>query len=503
MVYCGKLSKACLPCRKRKLVCDLRKDRCGQCDRAQLTCSGYRDTEALRFRNESSAVRNKIQARTSIKTIPRSIPLSVYSQAKDAFYNNYVVGASKPLDFLLAFYSPTSKDELLDRSVDAVALAYLNWQQRSRIAEEEARKHYILALGLTSTALKTPDLARKDSTLLAILLLDLYEKISNKDPDFHGAWVAHLSGALTLVKLRGDQQFKDPNTLRMLMRLSTTLLISSVAGDRPLPAELVTFRSRIAAHFSTPSDPKWQESDLIIEYMSLQQKFMEGGLASDEALYALVELDFKLSRLAVNVPPSWQYKTILVDQKSTHHYELYHHVYPAEHVAQMWNTLRQTRIQLNEQIYARCLDCKGAPKNDPQAVALHLYARKTISEMISDICASVPQYIGDHPKSFQSSAMIITLGRDSSGGDSQIPGIGESNPTPYLPCYRLIFPLYAVTQFPSAPPPLKPWVIKQLRFIAEHHGIENAAAVARILESGEKRSFWLTYAMLGGYAFVC
>ena len=153
MVYCGKLSKACLLCRKRKLVCDLRRDGCSQCNRAQLTCSGYRDTEAPRFRDESQAVQRKVHARKAPKTIPRSLPVSISSQAKDIFYYNYVVGTTKPFGFLQAFYSPTSKDEHLSRSVDAVALAYLNYQRYSRSAQEEARQQYVAALTLTSTAI--------------------------------------------------------------------------------------------------------------------------------------------------------------------------------------------------------------------------------------------------------------------------------------------------------------------------------------------------------------
>jgi hypothetical protein len=39
--------------------------------------------------------------------------------------------------------------------------------------------------------------------------------------------------------------------------------------------------------------------------------------------------------------------------------------------------------------------------------------------------------------------------------------------------------------------------------MADHHGIENAAHVAHILQSGESRDPWHIYAMLGSYAFVC
>ena len=503
MVYCGKLSKACLPCRRRKLLCDLRKDGCGQCSRAQLTCSGYRDTEALRFRNESSAVEKKVHAHKSTTTIPRSLTVSICNQARDVFYYNYVVGTTKPLDFLKAYYSPTSKDEHLSRSVEAVALAYLHYQRQSLAAQEEARQQYITALSLTGAALQNPALVKKDSTILAILLLDLYEKITNKEPNFEGPWAAHLSGALALVKLRGDQQFKDPNALRMLMRLSTNLLISCVASDRPVSAELVTLRSSIAAHFPRPCDPKWRESDLMIEFARLRHNIKEGVSSDDVAISSLVDLDAKFLRLAIEVTPTWQYKTIRVDKELNHHYELYYHVHPAEHIAQMWNTLRLTRILLNELISSLCLNSQGGVKRDPGALALHQYATEAIIEMASNICASVPQYIGDLSGSFKEPVTKTDSLRVISDGDARISSMGQSNPPHHLPCYRLIFPLYVAAQSSASPPSLKAFAIEQLRFMAEYHAIENAAAVAKILESGEKRNIWLVYAILGTYAFVC
>jgi hypothetical protein len=499
MVYCGKLSKACLPCRKRKLICDLRQSGCSQCSRANLTCSGYRDTQVLRVRDETSAVQRKAQGRKLTDRIPRSLTASTSTQAKDVFYYNYVVGNSKPFNFLQDFYSPTSKDGHLTSSVDAVALAYLNYQRHSQSAREEARQHYITALRLTGAALQSPDLATKDSTILAILLLDLYEKITNKEPEYDGAWAAHLQGALTLAKLRGNQQFTDPSVLRMLVRLSTNLLISCVASDRPIPEELVDLRSNIASHSVTPSDPKWGESDLIIELARLRQKFKEGVLSDEEAIPSLKELDAKFLALSVEVTPAWQYKTVRVDERSSHHYELYHHVYSHEQVAQMWNVLRLTRILLNEFI---CLLC--SQRLDPDAHALRHRAMETISTMTSDICASVPQYIGEvlgTPKGSVTRTGSRSAILDTNTRLSIL--LRQSNPTHHLQCYRLIFPLYVAAQSFAAPLSLKPWAIQQLRFMADYHGIENAAVIAKILESGEKRDPWLVYAMLGSYAFVC
>ncbi|MCJ1384296.1 hypothetical protein MMC17_007412 [Xylographa soralifera] len=424
-------------------------------------------------------------------------PTPVTLQNPDLDLSRYPSAAKQRTSFT------TTTDEHLSRSVDAVALAYLNYQRYSSSAQVESRQQYVKALSLTSSAIQNPELARKDSTILAILLLDLYEKITNNELKFEGAWAAHLSGALSLVKLRGDQQFKDPNALRMLIRLSTNLLISCVTSDRIVSAELVALRSIIAAHLPQPCDPKWQESDLVIEFAKLRQDIKDGVLSNDMALSSLVDLDAKFLRLSLNVPLAWQYETVQVDEKSIHHYELFHHVYPAEHVSQMWNTLRLTRILLNELICLHCLKDEGYMKINSKALAVHEYATRTIREMASGICASVPTYIGHHSGSFEMSMTSTDPSGIIPARDAHALSVGQSNVNHRLPCYRLIYPLYVAAQSFAAPRSLKPWVIGQLHFMADIHATENAAAVAKVLESGEKRNLGQVYAMLGSYAFVC
>ncbi|KAI4160950.1 MAG: hypothetical protein L6R39_000156 [Caloplaca ligustica] len=505
MVYCGKLSKACLPCGGRKLRCDLRPNACTQCTRAQLTCSGYRDTDALRLRDESSAVQKRLHAkRATEEAIPPSLPVSIRSQARDIFYHNYVDGATKPFDFLRIYYPSLRKHEHLNRCLDAVALAYLNSQRRSSSAEDEARQHYVSAIAYTSAALQSPNQAKQDSTILAVLLLDLYEKITNKEPAFHAAWAAHLSGALTLVKLRGDQQFNKPSIVRMLMRLSTNCLISCVASGMPVSSDLVVLRNTLVARFLEPADPKWRESDLMIEFAGLRQAIEDGVLSDNDAILSLVDLDAKFVRLGMEVPPTWQYQTVQVDPKSSHHYGSVHYIHPAEHVAQMWNTLRLTRILLNELIRSRCLGHQSSRKPSPALAPIYQSATTAIEEMASDICASLPQYIEDTPPSLLEAFTETGSSAVTSDVRNCVSGAGQPDPAHHhLPCYRFIFPLYVAAQSSAVPTSLWKWVIKQLRFMADYHAIENAMSVAKILESGQKPKIWNVYAMLGSYAFVC
>jgi hypothetical protein len=529
MVYRGKPSKACEPCRRRKLVCDLKERGCSSCRRAKLICHGYRDTESLRIADETSAVQRRIQGPAGkseagsmsaasrlpealvrishlAETIPQSLDVPTRNQARDLFYYNYVFGALKPFEFLQSFYSPIPKEDHLTASMDAVALAYLNYQQYSPKVQTEARQHYITALRLMNKALGDPKLASKDSTILAILLLDLYEKVTNKEPHYEGAWAAHLQGALTLVSMRGQEQFDDPMTVRILLRVSTNQIISCIATHRPVPEDVIALRDCIAGHLASPTSSKQKESDLMIEYARLRYKIENEGLQDEEAILLLKALDNRFCKLLTDVRATWQFKTVETSEKSVRHWESHHHIYPCEQIAQVWNVLRVTRILLNE-LLLDLTSLKEDKSSNLTYLPLHQQASETIVHMISDICAAVPQYIGDSslgdldPFSAKQSLAPHVSRKQKAPLRHAYPE--SSNPTYYLPCYRLIFPLYIAVQSPAAPPQLKPWVIRQLRFMADHHGIENAAHVADILQSGEIRDPWHIYAMLGSYAFVC
>jgi hypothetical protein len=274
--------------------------------------------------------------------------------------------------------------------------------------------------------------------------------------------------------------------------------------ERPVPESIISLRAEISHRVSDALDPKWQESDLIIECSHLRHKLKQNVLSDEEAINAILTLDAKFEAFSQKMLPSWQYKTVRVDERSNHHFELYHHIYADESMAQMWNVLRLTRILLHDLILSTGLLDEPSTISRPAALALHLQSTAVVKQMASEICASVPQFIGILSRSAEATPSSKSSPQPVlSKEHSRITATRLAEPSHHLPCYRLIFPLYVAAQGPAAPALLKPWAIKQLDFIAEYQAIENAAAVARMLESDEKRNPWHVYAMLGSYAFVC
>ncbi|KAK9777097.1 putative Zn(2)-C6 fungal-type domain-containing protein [Seiridium cardinale] len=67
MVNRGQPSRDCQPCKKRKLRCDLQRERCGQCRRANIACFGWPDLNALIIRDETASAQRKVLARTGLR----------------------------------------------------------------------------------------------------------------------------------------------------------------------------------------------------------------------------------------------------------------------------------------------------------------------------------------------------------------------------------------------------------------------------------------------------
>jgi Fungal specific transcription factor domain len=449
-----------------------------------VVCTGYRDPRQLRILNESESTRRKALSKRPIPIQKSySLSLSLDSQARDTFFAYHVTGTSQTWDFLQPFYHPTDSPEHLTLAIDAVSLAYLSQQLFSDTASFIARQRYIAALRMTNKALQCPKTAARDTTLLATLLLDLFEKIINNKPRVIESWTGHVKGALVLVELRGLDTFRDPAAVRVLVRLSTNVLISCVASGSPIPKELKDLRAYVT-QFLDATDLKWRLMDLMVEYIDLQAEIRRSHLPICTAFQKSLELDGKYAALAINVPPAWQPKTTILEHTYERIFEQHYDTYGDRHITQPMNVLRLIRIFLNEFILAHYVEVG-------ETLSLAEAACKNIEQMGREICASVPQYVD-----------CLCAARDRSRCSSTEPQHSHS-PSQSLDCYTLIFPLYVAARSKYSPASLKAWVIRELHYIGSHFSIRNAELVAQMLENGtDLENPWAVYAMLGGYAFA-
>ena len=134
--------------------------------------------------------------------VPRTLTISIDDIARNAFFTHYVSGFSTTCDVIESLYAQSPADRPLPASVDAVSLAFFSFQFDNTQALRISREKYLSALTLLNKALKSSKSATSDSTLLAVLLLDLFEKITNSNPRSISSWMSHINGALALVELR-------------------------------------------------------------------------------------------------------------------------------------------------------------------------------------------------------------------------------------------------------------------------------------------------------------
>jgi Fungal specific transcription factor domain len=165
----------------------------------------------LRFRNETLATKgatydhqsNKIQnesgdlklvtqqisklASTYLQTdalqmsIPQSMRRTVNDQALDYFVYHYVSVPRNTkimgsyLECVLPLLTDSKPDSHLSEAVLSVAFAAFGRRHNNKVLVFKAREKYMKALKLTSSAVQNMVEARKNQTLLAILLLGLFE----------------------------------------------------------------------------------------------------------------------------------------------------------------------------------------------------------------------------------------------------------------------------------------------------------------------------------------
>ncbi|KAH8650974.1 hypothetical protein BGZ60DRAFT_421182 [Tricladium varicosporioides] len=490
MVYRGKLSKACSHCRRRRLLCDLNSYGCAQCRRAKLVCGGYKDTAALRVIDETLTVQARSGVVRPLK-LPMSVGIPTRQRAKDLFYYNYVVGKSQPLDFLQPYYDkyPSAANSLLE-SIDAVSLACLNFQKRTVSVDREARQHYISALRLTRSALDDPNDARNDSTILSVMLLDMYEKIVNSGLDHGEAWATHINAALALVKLRGNNQFQDIAGLRILFRLSINAEINCSIGERPIPSQLRDLRRTLAVYIPKPINPKWRQNELMQEYIELRQRMKDDTISDLEVVRIIRDIDAKLLASTEDFGPHWHQKTVYVQHKSRHHFEAYHYAYETEESARMWNLVRLERILLNEAIWSHSQALSGRERD---------MTCQIINNMAREICTTVPQFI----YGIALPITVMTAAVDGVSLDKVKKPKVELNIAQQLACYSLIYPLYIAARSPLVSQDIHDWIIGELSFMADFHAIEHAEKVVKILKEKGAGNILHVYKILGSYAFIC
>jgi Fungal specific transcription factor domain len=512
-----------------------------------LVCSGSRKTAATPVLIEDSVTSDtkllellELNAfATQRLDLSRKITFSLDSQTTCFFFKNYVIGNSRSFGYLQSFYD-SGMEEHLAVSVNAVALATFSSEARSWVLEQKAIREYGTALQLLNVALRSSDVARTDSTLISVILLDQFEKIlSRRDQRPTKACANHINGATSLVQLRGYEQFQSELGLRIFLQISSAVMISCMQQGTAVPADIIALRS-YATNFLNADDPIWRISQCFVGLVNLYAALKDGTLFEPGAVItAATQLDEDCVVLLTDLAVQMHYRTICTKNSfastystpplSSLPYKGFYHIYDNYRISQAWNSVRLGRILLNEIIRTQHIKSRSS---SPEAFlsaknrARSQLATDTITAMSSEICASVPQFAGGLQTSWRSDesqrekhelgegvnhpsttyyplhpvSMKFQIANSSLHAEKQ-PYSKDATPLEIAGGYSLLFPLFVVGYSPTTPDRLRAWILNRMKYIGDSMDLQLAHDIAGILERKEEINVWDIYATLGSYVY--
>lgn len=311
--------------------------------------------------------------------------------------------------FVFDVWKPTSVAQ--DRQVDgvlasmtAVGLVGLAGVTRSQDMMEAAWKSYGTALRLTNHALETPTEAVKDTTMLSVLILGLFELIAEHPSRMRTveAFQEHVNGAVALAKLRGTAQLETKVGIKMFSMLCQRVILSCLQSrePKPMPQPLIDLWRAMPQTTQREGFGGLTLSALPLmhDFLQVRADILSGAMVDSNSILAhLLGIDEGFEQLSAQFSPALPHKTFRL---TSHHPAVLNgvcDVYPTLWDTTLWNSLRVLRMLLLETIIyeiqqlSRGLCVK--PTSGPYADQF-TGAKCNLKDMVEAICGSVPQMLG-------------------------------------------------------------------------------------------------------------
>ncbi|KAF2474639.1 uncharacterized protein BDR25DRAFT_167916, partial [Lindgomyces ingoldianus] len=541
----GKPSKGCKNCRGRKVKCDQKRPSCGQCLRIGKECHGYRDPLQMMFKNESDVVARKANMRyqelskgkspissrwkrshtsdndsTSSgaspassttsnhqfalrtgpsahkKSMTRELMPPLEDQAVGFFFSNYVLTPTLvprgQFDYLHELVNQHGAEKILQTAVTAAGLAGLGNATKCPHISKKAREEYVTALRMTNKALTLQETATKDSTLISVLMLGMYENFTFQTKDSQKAWTEHINGATTLINLRGIKQFYQSVSRRIFQQFYGTALLTCLQNRVAVPTGM-TELWEAGTQINDYSIPGKEWTTCMIRFM-LRVINLSGDSDSDPAsmVASATKLDRELDTLKALIPNIWKYETVVLEEPLESVHSGFYHIYLDPWIIQMWNHLRSVRLNLHKLIREQLLkSLDQAPTffDTHETGAQILISEQVMRTAAMGICATVPQVTGQIPFPVPSAttAVYADSAKSSDLFDIEDPRFKIHPPGTFLNPSRptgmayLIWPLYAAGVMDLCSEGMRDWVIDRLFYLGLKIGTRQAVVFAEEL----------------------
>ncbi|KAL0935181.1 fungal specific transcription factor domain-containing protein [Colletotrichum truncatum] len=479
MVYYGALSKGCQRCRKRKVKCDQRQPGCLKCEKGKKPCPGYRDLADVLFRDERQRIKNRFYEKlhtergvtpaanlqlcathfttmTEVHTPEHPTPSSVEipltqpleDRAANFFFAYYTTTGPPFCDtyqaWLAQAYLQESHSNLVRATIQAVGMAAISNVFNAPDVVLKAKDRYCQALKATNLALRDPYQTTEDSTLIAILLLGLFETVTFENSRSYHTWASHIEGATALLHLRGQDQFSRELGIQLYIQFRNQILQACMQRGSRVPPALVEVtaefeNSKFGKHYNSMRAGSLALVGFRIVNIRAEIK-NQRILDPDKVWQLALDINDDLHSWAILQTKRAYYQTEAVENSTGKYFNGKRHIYTSEWGAQVWNNWRSMMI-LNSQVILDYVD-KQRFGDDFGKEMMRSDIISTIQSLSEEICISTSNLSGSPRAS------------------------------------SMIWPLYIVSQEEVNSAEVRSWAADQLHGIKISLGIKQAAVLA-------------------------
>jgi hypothetical protein len=395
-----------------------------RCADKEFTCPGYDNPLDRFFQDETAAVevrakkskakaiiardeRDKdARAKTAVAKMDNlfGVPLlcPLFDQGIAFFMSTYTLGLDQPSVQSKTYNQHLSTfgfHPIIATSMTALGLAGIANLCMDDGLKREAIQWYSKALKMTNRALASPAEVKSDNTLLATMLLSLFESTNNETSLI--GWVNHVSGSASLLRMRGKNQFSTPAGRRMYMQVIGLLTIKCMGAGERVP-DFVHQMDEEVAKWEDQNDPGNRFYHLHIAAADFRAQVLKGDITSLHAIVErAIEIDEAAKAIFEHAADDWHYETEQCVPDTPGVFGTYYHVYPHLAAAQTWNWVHYNRIFVLDIIRNSLI--AGLSARPPifvgtKYIRLLEESTKELYRMQADIIASIPQYMHDTPR---------------------------------------------------------------------------------------------------------
>jgi Fungal specific transcription factor domain len=243
------------------------RERATQIDSASPAVSLELQPESSRKRRRASSSAGRSAINTSeLSTVTSTEPedksamlvsldLSVRDVALVHFLNDYIPGSR--FEYLPKMLNSGCSQSCLLSTASAAAMANLARDRHDGQVMQMARKFYVKAIRDVFSALRTKEVD-SDSTLAAILLLSIFELLILKD--FTQTWMAHIMGAVSLIRFRGPELLSTAFGKRTVIMITHLIFVNCMQLKLRVPPALSSMIKAVSPFLTEnhhPLVPYW------------------------------------------------------------------------------------------------------------------------------------------------------------------------------------------------------------------------------------------------------